>query len=526
MASTSTLASRRNAAQLRALAGVQREVRANDPSGRQKYLRDFSQAFRTYDSILPGYELTSVLNAADVILIGDYHALPASQHFAASLLEQRAQPGDRPVVLGMETVFSRYQHILDAWWRREIEEAELRERIRFDVDWGYGWAPFYELLVTAREHAEAIYGLDCVPRDDLRKIAARDRHAVDKIFEVRERHPGAVIMVLFGESHFAPGHLPRLLRHKLPAERVLTVLQNVDALYWSATSEPRERVEAVRVNPDVICVFNSTPLEKYESYRLYLSRCQGDSGQPDLVPTIYNLIDSLLSFLDINRYSSHNTTQPRFLVDLFPEVLCGSSDARLRQLLLRAGADAGRIENMLQRVEAQGAAYLPAINALCIHEFQMVYAAEETARFLHHACRGLPLRRNGRASSRAGRADRFYARTVEHALAYFGSRVLYPARPDAEEVASSFTHKLLEKFEQDASHGDRLHFDTVTQKLGYALGSQLYNAYLRGTVSRTALRHLFLAHLEEPQEAWRVCTEMIRKLRRSRKKPCASATAS
>ena len=39
---------------------------------------------------------------------------------------------------------------------------------------------------------------------------------------------------------------------------------------------------------------------------------------PDLAPTIYNLIDSLLRFLDINRYSSHNGTQPKFLVDLMP----------------------------------------------------------------------------------------------------------------------------------------------------------------------------------------------------------------
>ncbi len=73
-----------------------------------------------------------------------------------------------------------HQHILEEWWRREIDEAELRQRIRFELDWGYDWAPFYELLVTAREHGEAIYGLDCMPREDLRKIGARDRHAATR----------------------------------------------------------------------------------------------------------------------------------------------------------------------------------------------------------------------------------------------------------------------------------------------------------------------------------------------------------
>src|SRR5215469_14854815 len=63
---------------------------------------------------------------------------------------------------------------------------------------------------------------------------ARDRHAADKIAEIRQKHPGAVILILFGESHLAPGHLPHTLEEKLPAERTLTVLQNVDALYWRA----------------------------------------------------------------------------------------------------------------------------------------------------------------------------------------------------------------------------------------------------------------------------------------------------
>src|SRR6201987_1989878 len=227
MASTANLRSRRSAAQLHALAGVEREIRAQDSNGRRKYLREFNKSFRTYESVLTSEEVQSTLGSADLVLIGDYHALPSSQRCAASLVEQRALAGDRPVVLGVETVFARDQHILDEWWRREIDEHELRERMRFQLDWGYAWEPFYELLVTAREHCDAIYGLDCMPREDLRKIAARDRHAADKLAEIRQRHPGAVIMVLFGESHLAPEHLPRELRALLPQERVLTILQNV-----------------------------------------------------------------------------------------------------------------------------------------------------------------------------------------------------------------------------------------------------------------------------------------------------------
>src|SRR5579864_8614468 len=248
MATSTNLGSRRNAAQMHALASVEREVRANDSSGRRKYLRDYSNAFRSYESVLDPQELNGMVRAADVILVGDYHALPSAQRCAATLLEQRAHPGDRPVVLGVETIFSRHQPIVEEWWRREIDEEELRQRIRFDLDWSYDWAPFYELLVTARENADAVYGLDCMPREDLRKIGARDRHAADKIAEIRQRHPDAVILVLFGESHLAPEHLPRVVRGRLPEQRTLTILQNVDALYWRAAGERHDRVEAVQVS--------------------------------------------------------------------------------------------------------------------------------------------------------------------------------------------------------------------------------------------------------------------------------------
>src|SRR5450631_3727998 len=189
MSSTTNLRSRRSAAQLHALKGVEREIRAQDSHNRRKYLREFNEAYRNYDSVLDVQQIQSALHSADVVLIGDYHALPAAQRYAASLIEQRALAGDRPVVLGVETIFARDQHILDEWWRGEIDESELRQRIRFDFDWGYDWTPFYELLTAAREHAGGVYGLDCMPREDLRKISARDRHAAAKIAEMREKHP-------------------------------------------------------------------------------------------------------------------------------------------------------------------------------------------------------------------------------------------------------------------------------------------------------------------------------------------------
>jgi hypothetical protein len=521
MASSTNRRSRRNAAQLHALAGVEREIRAHDSHGRRKYLRDFTDAFRDYDCPLDAQQVHDALHVADVVLIGDYHALPAAQRYAASLLEQRALTGDRPIVLGVETIFARDQHILDEWWRREIDEAELRQRIRFDLDWGYDWAPFHELLVSARDHAEGLYGLDCMPRENLRKIGARDRHAAAKIAEIRERHPNAVIFALFGESHLAPAHLPRAVHKQTPGAKVLTVLQNVDALYWRAAGERADRVDAVRVKDDILCVFNATPLEKYESYRLFLDQWSRAEDNPDFAPTIYNLIDSLAGFLDINRYSPHNGTQPRFLVDLLPEVYGGSSDSLLHRLLSRKGISEPQRDAMLASVLERGSAYLPQINAFYIREFQLMHAAEDATRFLHQACQGLPQRLNGRDTKEKDCAratfatDSFYRRVVEHAVAYFGSRVIHPSRPaHTNDDLPLLSRAACEKAAQTAMH-DRSQLESSAMDWGYRLGSRLYDDYLSGKVVQSSLRRVVLAHLDEPGLARKICAAMIAKVRSS-----------
>ena len=473
--------------------------------------------FRSYESVIHAEDLKALTASADLMLLGDYHALPACQRFAAKLLEERALLAGRPIVLGVETIFARDQHILDEWWRREIDEAELRRRIRFDLDWGYDWAPFYELLTTARDHAEAVYGLDCMPREDLRKINARDRHAAHKIAEIRQSHPNAVIIVLFGESHLAPNHLPRRLREQMPQQKILTLLQNVDALYWRAAGEQHEHVEAVRINEDTVCVFNSTPLEKYENYRLHLSRWELSKNEvPDLAPTIFNLMDSLLRFFGINCYSARNHTQPKFLVDMLPEVFSSFPQPQLLRLLQRETASEEEQENLLKKIDERGSTYLPRANAFYVREFQVMYAAEEAARFLHHVCRGLL---PAKTADVAPTVDHFYTQMLEHALGYFGSRVLSPARPAAAWSGAPLSPAVCRKIMESAVRGPAVEFRKTSQDLGYALGNNLYESYLAGRVALNQLRYLFLANLEAPSRAREVCAELIASYRSSRKGP-------
>ena len=104
------------------------------------------------------------------------------------------------------------------------------------------------------------------------------------------------------------------------------------------------------------------------------------------------------------------------------------------RLLWRKGRAEDEKEAVLQRLEERGSAYVARLNTLYVREFRMAYTAEEIARFLHHACRGLPLRANGHTSDPIRAEDLFYARALENALAYLGSRVMYPPRPPLREA--------------------------------------------------------------------------------------------
>src|SRR6184192_3921752 len=123
--------------------------------------------------------------------------------------------------------------------------------------WGCCWRISGILAAAWRSRA-------AMARSDLRAIAARDRHAAAKIPEIRQQQPQAKVVALMGESHCAPPHLPHELKRERPTDKIVTLLQNVDALYWQSAADGA-LPPAVRVATDFFCVFNATPLEKYES---------------------------------------------------------------------------------------------------------------------------------------------------------------------------------------------------------------------------------------------------------------------
>jgi len=261
----------------------------------------------------------------------------------------------------------------------------------------------------------------------------------------------------------------------------------------------------------------------------------------------------MVRFLGINQYSSHNTTQPRLLVDLMPEVYSRSSDALLRRLLSRKGFTAEHRQSLLRQVHQRGSVYLTPINALYIRQFSMSSSAEDATHFLHQACRGLPNLCNDKALAQhtaphaapvaqsLAKDDAFYMAVFEHALAFFGSRILYPARPafrdadladlfdvtreDLEHQTSLPFADAVDALDFLTQHRERdfrvaqapaftgRKYEYVAEQLGYLTGNDLYDAYLEGRLTTAALRKLFLIHIEQPGVAREAYIQLKTRLR-------------
>lgn len=550
---------RRSAAQLHALVKVEREIRATDHHLRRKYLRDFNEAYTQYSKVLQPEQFAAEFDSADIVLVGDYHALPNCQQFAAEVVEKLRAVG-HAVVLGMEMIFSRDQKILDEWQQGRLGDEGLRQKIRHDQEWGYDWEPTRELLVRARAAGAILRGLDCLPRGDLRRIARRDRHAALEIAEIRFDHPDAKIVVLFGESHLAPKHLPKLVRAAVPGARVLTVLQNVDALYWQASGEPGEAVRAVRVDEGTVCVFNATPLEKYERYRLCIEGWRQErQGAPDVAPTFYNLVHALVEFLNPDEDAASGKV--RFEPELLPSVISVEDGDDLSGVLerpQRAALTAGPatrqrmseadVRGIRERLRRAGCCYLPESNTVLVQKLEISRAAEEAARFVCCAAWGeigLPL---GEASGERA----FYRACLEHALVEYGSRVLCPGRESVRDydVYALYGEKrgqgenrlelsyrefvrlidfivLHRDFERNAREYQVVpqliregrgysaqKFAFATQWLGRLLGVELYEGYLRGSVTKRSVSRLFGRRAEKPKTAYFQLARLCRQHRR------------
>ena len=529
-----------------AVARLKKEILGDDrTSSQRRYIREFHEEFRSFAEISSLDDLTIDCYKADIVYTGDYHALPASQRFAAWLLRDIASRS-REVVLCLEMVYGRNQRTLDRYMRGEIGESEFLKAIRYDQEWGYDWESFREVFETAREFGIDSFGIDCMPRTGFRFIRKRDAYAAARIADIVERRPNAKIVVLIGESHLSRNHLPGKvtanLKRKGFEKRGLLVLQNLEEIYWQLSEKGLGRVDVVRLGPGRYCHFNSSPIAKYEAYRHILEVWRGDAeedGRVDLTSTVYSMIDTILKFLHVDKYGYCVRREDRwreFLVDVYPDVYSDLDVEELERMLRAHQFEPEDVRGILEHVERSGSCYIPRINAIVVGQFNLVHAGEEAAHFVNQILKGEIY---GSTPRSLPQHDLFYGGVMEEALAFFGSKLIDPGRnhffetkfyqyyrKDREMIEANTPYTFEEfnaiinfillhkKFERDYRDykdvppeildGIRAEPQLANihiHELGYFLGQQMYDAYRAGLLSRKAILRLFKTPYNESGSA-------------------------
>jgi uncharacterized iron-regulated protein len=530
----------------RMVSQLKREISRIDPNVSRRYIRDFIDEFRRYQEISSWDDLVLSCYKADLVYVGDYHALPSSQAFAARLIGEVASRS-RKVILAVEMVYGRNQRILDRWMAGRMSDDEFKRRIRYDLEWGYDWNGFKQIFEAARAYGVKVFGIDCPPRNGLRYIHKRDRYAAARLADIFARNPGAKVIVVIGESHLASGHLPAevraLLQERNLEKRSVRVLQNLEEVYWQLVEAGEEHRDVVSMAHGTYCVFNASPIAKYESYRQTIHRWKSESGeddQLDLTPTIHHMIDTILRFLAIDKYRLCLRREGdciEFLVDWFPEVYSHVDAGTFRRIVSSNGFSRTEVAEIRRQIARTGSCYVPRINSIFIGQFSLVHGGEEAAHFVNLALKGDVFQPDGR---RRARPDLFYGAVMEEALGFFGSKLIDPSRnhffeskiyeyhrkdPEFIEANTEFTYQrfrsiidfilMHKRFERSFHRHDEVpprllegirtrdarFFSILTHELGYYLGQQLYEGYHQERIDREEIAALFRERFDAPGSA-------------------------
>ncbi len=526
---------------------LKREVLGADGSLGHSYLRALNRRIRRRPEAATREDVERACASAGLVWIGDFHALPSCQRFAADLLGPLRAAG--PLTLGIEFVYTRQQGLLDRRQAGSLDDEAFLKRIHYREEWGYPWEGYRDLLDRARSLGVPVCALDAPPRRGFERLARRDEHAARRISAIVGQDPPMRLVVLFGESHLAPAHLPRCVRSHLARRGFerdeVTVYQDPDPAYWHFVRAETPVPPAARFDDGDFAVFHTTPLAKYEAYRQVLERWREDvppDEEVDLTPAVHHLIGVLLGWLGIDarrRRVRHGAGWEEDLADAFPEVYSGPEAMELIEPILEEhGRSREEVREARALLASQGAVYEARSNTLFLVRYLPGRAAGEGARFLRAVLSGrLFAAANDPPADTVARA---YGSVFNEALVGLGARLVDPASGAARGAAEGEGAPLLGSIHPSANDADlrarwmeqHRRFEAsgrskapadligplrgsreirraLARDLGQRLGAVLFEGVRSGRLGPGELRRLFSRRLD-PSQAQRVVLGLLR----------------
>jgi uncharacterized iron-regulated protein len=483
---------------------ISQSVVGYTPAFRQ-YEREYQNGVKQFVRQAAFAELDRAIAGATCVYVGDYHTLAQAQRSFLRLV--RRLPEGRPVTLALEFILGKHQKAVDGYLGGRISEKSFRRRLEEHDHWEFGgWHNFRELFEIAKRRGYRVVGIDSSGHGPAgATLKARDDYAARIIGKERKARPDALVMVLIGELHIAKEHLPAAVATRSKAaERPLILYQNCEEIYWKLEEHGQEHeVELVLVEEGSFCLLNTPPIVCQQSFLNWLDV---DEGIPELAAPEQNFKEYarlVASFFDLPLGDALDEVELASVVDL-------SFLSRLKRRGDFSTNDVREIKKQILRSESY---YIPRARMVYLGNLSVNHASEEATHFMRHLCSG--------SHEPRGLVDAFYARCLEEAMGFLGSKLVNHKRkcahlPHFERLARSrvtspeerelarlvILHAKMEQGERPRGlariyETDADLFNAVTHVIGYRLGDKLYYALVRGQMAKDDIRSLFFDAWEE-----------------------------
>jgi len=482
----------------------------------RSYEARYQRATRGFRRVISGGELARQVGAADVVYVGDYHTLRQAQQGYLEVVQLALATGRR-VVLALELLEGRHQATLDAFLAGRLGERTLRERTGHAARGAFDlWSNFAPILSLARRRGLEVVAIDRRARH--RSLVERDRYAAARIAAAAAADDRPLVLVLVGQYHVAPMHLPRRVRGALDVERRhLIVYQNAEGIYWRLAAKGlAARASAVEVAEGAVCLVSASPVVCQRSFLDYVEAESGDApvDEAGLTRTFGQVARAVgrLAGVDVRRALGE------------VELATATQLQVIERLSRRARFSREELEQLRHHVLSRESAYIPRARVAWLASLSLNHVAEEAAHFVRHVAVGEAL------EAPRPRAQAFWSRCLEEALGFFGSKLVNPSRQcvGLDEWVEQFRAGRGEKrrlaafvlaLSATAADDDEARallpldelplFNGVSHALGYLLGEAMFLAFEKGQLSRAELRGLFADPFPEPRASWRALCERV-----------------
>ncbi len=487
-----------------------------------RYQQRYLKAVADYKKTVQVEELKKSILAADIVLVGDYHTNRQSQRAFLRLLRQLLGE-QRPFGICLEMIHRSKQKYVDQFLRDKIDEANFLKKIQLKKHFYFElWSHFKSIFTFAKQNNIPVYGLESA--QSFAGLPKRDEAMAKTLIELKQQNPEKLLMVLVGDLHLVPAHLPKMIQKfgKSQHPKVLLIYQNSEKIYWKlAELGTADKIEIVQIDERSYCLMNTPPIVCQQSFLSWLDHEEA-----------FDISDARHQFLELMEYIAQflNLRIPDNKEDV--EIFTWKDLSFLDDLEQEADFTQREIRQMIRKIESSESFYLEKRKWVYLGNLSLNHAAEQASICLKHLLAGTLRPRTG--------FDAFYVQVLQDALGFLGSKLFNHKRKcmresDYETLAKYFRglSKLTKKERLDfdlakmlIAHQQAIRknkdpvlnsmlfkssdlFFGLSHALGQILGERIYHALMAKLISKQEIAKLFRSHYEGEEVAYLLVKQLL-----------------